>query len=87
MVLKNDSCILVHELNDTYTYCRIEQKCATCFANERASLDVADNATVQVIASTKTILPGNLSGASDKADVAAEIRENGGFVIPVRISS
>jgi hypothetical protein len=84
----NYSCeCVVHEMNKTcFHVVQLVQKVEMCFANGK-TFDVADDAAVQFIALTATLVPGNLSGAADVVAVAAELRElNGLTTILVRIS-
>ena len=81
----NYSCdCVVDERNDTLF--SLDKKIVKCFANYGKAFDVVDDAAVQFIALTATLLPGNLSGAADGVAVAAELREIDFLAILVRKS-
>jgi len=81
----NYSCeCVVHEQNGTFK--SLDKKRVKCFANYGKAFNVVDDAAVQFIALTATLVPGNLSGAADVVAVAAELREINGLTILVRIS-
>ena len=81
----NYSCeCVVHEMNVTcFHVVQLVQKVEIYFANGK-TFDVADDASVQCIASTAAFAPGNLSGAVDNGAVAAVMRENDVLTIIVR---
>ena len=79
------------DLNADCSYVtKTEWKCikdTTCSKTTmRSAFNVVDDAAVQFIALTATLVPGNLSGAADVVAVAAELREINGLTILVRIS-
>jgi hypothetical protein len=84
----NYSCeCVVHEMNETcFHVVQLVQKVETCFANYGKAFNVVDDAAVQFIALTATLVPDNLSGAADVVAIAAELREINGLTILVRIS-
>ena len=84
----NYSCeCVVHEMNVTcFHVVQLVQKVETCFANYGKAFNVVDDAAVQFIALTATLVPGNLSGAADGVAVAADLREIDVLTILVRIS-
>ena len=81
----NYSCdCVVDEQNDTLI--SLDKKIVTCFANYGKAFHVVDDAAVQCLALTATLVPGNLSGAAANGAVAAGIRENDVLTIIVRNS-
>ena len=81
----NYSCdCVVDEQNGTFK--SLDKKRVKCFANYGKAFEVVDDAAVQFIALTATLVPGNLSGAADGVAVAAELREIDVLTILVRIS-
>ena len=80
----NYSCdCVVDEQNGTFF--NLDKKIVTCSADGKA-FNVVDDAAVQCIALTATLVLGNLSGAADGVAVAADLREINVLTILVRIS-
>ena len=81
----NYSCdCVVDEQNGTFK--SLDKKRVKCFANYGKAFEVVDDAAVQFIALTATLVPGNLSGAADGVAVAADLLKINVLTILVRIS-